>query len=73
MGVNRPSRRIVVIPPNIVQQAVTTQGFTGVAEEVLEQIKFLGRKGDGLSLPHDSITSQVDLNVVEGIALLLLG
>src|SRR5438477_884058 len=40
--IHRASRGKAVVAPHVLQQAIAAQGFAGMAQEILEQLEFLG-------------------------------
>ena len=43
-------RRVVVVSPNVFQQTIAAERFAGMADEILQQLEFLGRNVNGLAM-----------------------
>src|SRR4051794_25927762 len=73
MRVHRARGRIVVITPDLFQQPIAAENFSGVADEVLEQLKLLRRDVDGLAGFENATALQIDLDVGKGVLVHVLG
>src|SRR5271166_3599238 len=64
--VYRSGRRKAVVPPNVLQQPVASQGFARMVEEVLQQLELFRGEVQSLAFARNLATAQVDLDFAEG-------
>src|SRR5262249_30822274 len=69
--VNRARCRIVRVTPDFIEQVVTAQDLSWMAEEVFEQLKLHPGALHQLAVSADLAGAQIDLDVAAGGALLL--
>src|SRR5215472_14044168 len=54
-----------VIPPDFLEQTIAAQGFTLVADQIFQQLEFLGRKLQRLARAPDLAIAKIYLNLSE--------
>src|SRR5271169_6701935 len=69
--VDRTRGRVVVISPDVFQQAIAAQRLAGMTDEIFQQLEFFRRNVDGLTRLLDSTTFQVHFDLAEAMAVLI--
>src|SRR5882724_2846504 len=72
VGIDCAGRRIVLVSPHLVQQAIAAQRLPGMTQKMLEEFKFLSGQLHRVAAAKNLIAPEVDLDVAKGIALHLL-
>src|SRR6266404_1293288 len=61
----------ILIAPDFVEKAVAAHRLSGMTQKMLQQLKLLARKLNGLTAAQDLVAAQVDVDIAERIAVLL--
>src|SRR5262249_1102715 len=65
-------RRIVLIAPPFVEQAIAAERLPGMAQKILQEIELFSGELDGFAAAAHLVSAQVDFDIPESVAILLL-
>src|SRR5262245_14178527 len=64
--------RKILVAPDLIEQPVAAHRLSGVTQKMLQQFKLRARKFHRLAGTKDLVTAQIDLDITEAVAVLLL-